>query len=911
MPRVALIVLLSALAAVPAFAAVTPPPPFLVADLNSLPVESDAFPPADAWYSDPHGVELNGILYFAAADPAHGQELWRSDGTAAGTWRVSDVRPGPAGSNPRNLTVHQGRLYFTADDGVRGTEVWSTDGTSAGTLLLADLCPGPCSAAPFGYSYLASSGDRLFFTAARDGVTSTLWMTDGTRAGTVEVLANRQIFNLVPLAGGRVLFYASGNVGNELWSSDGTPQGTKRLAASGVYNLTSLGDRAVFWVSNDAWRTDGTVAETFQITRGEPYPVGPHLAWNGAVYYSNVRGQVWTTDGSEANTGIAGAGYSTTLDASPSQFTPSPCGLLFVAGDPTTGQLHIWRSLGSQGPVLSVTRLTDATWYMQVQLWNAGDQVFYTRVRETGSTELWRLDPTSCQSVEQVAELCGASRACASPYAYGGAAAGNTGLFVLKTAAEGAQLWRTDGTAAGTSLVRNLGIDPGSAGVTSLTALGPQVLFAARPGAGAAGLWRSDGTAAGTHVVKGRIPWPAGFIPAGGFLYFTAAAADSTGPCLDDGGGCQGLWRTDGTRPGTQLIKPDLFSVQGQGVQNGRLLFSASDSLSAFTGTGIEPWISDGTLAGTRQVADINQQVFYFPTGDLPPVPGSSSPGPPAWTGSAFLFAADDGLTGRELWASDGTAAGTRQVLDIHPRPQDPDAEGDSDPSSPVQAGTSPSFLFAADDGTYGRELWATDGTAPGTRRVRDLRPGADSSSPHDLVAFGGKVWFIADDGAGDALWSSDGTEAGTLQAAPLAFGGLPSRGRSLTVVGTRLFLVVDNDVLGTELWKSDGTAAGTRPVKDIRPGPGGSYPQSLTAVDGFLVFAADDGTSGLEPWVSDGTPRGTRRLGDLAAGPDASSPGPFAAAGPYVFFSAWDAVHGRELWAVPRSGLPGRTPLP
>ncbi len=901
MLRVASRILLSALAIGPAaLAAVAPPPPFLVADINRLPIESDAFPPPDAWWTDSHGVEWNGALYFAAADPAHGLELWRSDGTAAGTWRVSDIRPGPAGSSPKNLTIHQGRLYFTADDGVRGAELWSTDGTSTGTLLVADICPGSCSSAPFGYSYLASSGGRLFFTAARDGVLSTLWTTDGTRSGTVEVVGRQEAFSLFPLAQGRVLFYSDGTFGQELWSSDGTPQGTIRLA-TGAYNVAPLGNFAVFWIHNEVWRTDGTAQGTVQVHTGEPHPLGPFLAWNGAVYYSNVLGQVWATDGTAAGTALVGSGFPTGGDPTPAQLTASPCGPLFVARDPIA-RMHIWRIQGSAGPITSIALLDDAVWSGQVRLWNGGGQVYYGRLRATGSTELWQLDGASCQ-VRQIAELCGAGRSCTSSQPYQGAGVGSTGLFVLKTAAEGAELWRTDGTAAGTSLVRDLGIDPGSTGVTSLAALGSKVLFAARAGAGAAGLWRSDGTTAGTVVVKGRIPWPAGFVSAGGFLYFTAGT-EGPAPCLDDGSGCHGLWRTDGTRAGTVTIRPDLFFVQGQGVQDGRLFFSAADSSSAFQGTGVEPWISDGTAAGTRQVADINQQFTYFPTGDLPPVPGWSSPGPPAWTGSAFLFAADDGLTGRELWASDGTPAGTHQVRDIHPQSPSPDTGNSSNPSPLVRLGTSSTFLFAADDGS-GRGLWATDGTAPGTRRVRG------GGGTHDLVPFGGKVWFVADDGAGDALWSSDGTETGTLEIAQLAFGGVASRGRNLTVAGSRLFLVVDNDLLGTELWKSDGTAAGTRPVKDIRPGPGGSYPQSLTAVDGFLVFAADDGTSGLEPWVSDGTPRGTRRLGDLAPGPDASSPGPFAAAGDYVFFSAWDAVHGRELWAVAKSSLRGRTPLP
>src|SRR3954468_9837774 len=102
--------------------------PTLIADLNRLPVESSAFrPPSVETPRELLPVEVGGILYFGASDPAHGQELWRSDGTAAGTWRVSDINPGPGDSSPRNFFSHGGRLWFTASDGVRGIEFWSTD----------------------------------------------------------------------------------------------------------------------------------------------------------------------------------------------------------------------------------------------------------------------------------------------------------------------------------------------------------------------------------------------------------------------------------------------------------------------------------------------------------------------------------------------------------------------------------------------------------------------------------------------------------------------------------------------------------------------------------------------------------------------------------------------------------------
>src|SRR5206468_3051891 len=68
-------------------------------------------------------AEVNGTLFFSAEDALHGRELWRSDGTAAGTVLVKDILPGLAGSNPNNLMDVNGTLFFSADNGVSGTEL--------------------------------------------------------------------------------------------------------------------------------------------------------------------------------------------------------------------------------------------------------------------------------------------------------------------------------------------------------------------------------------------------------------------------------------------------------------------------------------------------------------------------------------------------------------------------------------------------------------------------------------------------------------------------------------------------------------------------------------------------------------------------------------------------------------------
>src|SRR5688500_6215148 len=86
------------------------------------------------------GAVLDGVLYFSGKDAA-GSELWRSDGTPEGTYRVADINPG-GDSSPSYLTAAGGYVHFIATDGALGQEPWRSDGTAEGTVLVKDLWPG-------------------------------------------------------------------------------------------------------------------------------------------------------------------------------------------------------------------------------------------------------------------------------------------------------------------------------------------------------------------------------------------------------------------------------------------------------------------------------------------------------------------------------------------------------------------------------------------------------------------------------------------------------------------------------------------------------------------------------------------------------------------------------------------------
>ncbi|MBI4579546.1 MAG: hypothetical protein HY718_07590, partial [Planctomycetes bacterium] len=363
----------------------------------------------------------------------------------------------------------------------------------------------------------------------------------------------------------------------------------------------------------------------------------------------------------------------------------------------------------------------------------------------------------------------------------------------------GSQLWVSDGTEDGTRIPTV--IDPGGGtfyieGGAILFPWGDQVVFSANDGVHGFEPWHSDGSEAGTVLLKDVHPdlpgsYAGEVVPWNGGLLFSA----------DDGEHGQELWTTDGTPENTSLLVdinpgPD-FGEPAYLTRLGNEVFFAAIT----SGNGSELFKTDGTAPGTVMVRD------------LVVGSGSSWPAHLVAAGTNLFFTAGVDLNDVELYRSDGTESGTFRVKDINPGP---DGSG---PSGLVALGDR--VFFSADDGKHGREPWVSDGTADGTIMLADLvtGPGGSMTVYDRAVAAmpGGPVVFPAYTiDQGYELWATDGTPAGTRRITEIGPGILGCNPDRLKVIGSRLYFAAADSVAGLEPWALDLTDVDADGVLDI-----------------------------------------------------------------------------------------------
>jgi ELWxxDGT repeat protein len=825
----------------------------LVKDINST-------TNANAASSSPGGFfGFGSRVFFAAWTPGAGRELWVTDGTQAGTTQVADLRSGSADSSPSRFTIVNDKLIFNARDS-RGEELWMTDGTAAGTRLMADISPS--SSMP---------GDRIVFH-------------------------------------GKMLFSAHEPVnGRELWVTDGTPAGTRLFKdlrpgteSSEPQSFVLMNGLIYFVAGNALWKTDGTETGTVvvkdSVSAFALTVAGSRLFFNG---YSAATGtEPWVSDGTEAGTHLLvdiGAGTASSTYYPMTAFGDR---VLFAASDSEHGT-ELWISDGTAAGTRMVRDiypgLYDSTTYPSIAI--LGGTAFFAATTPSTGAELWKTDGTEAGTM-LVSDIV--------PGTAGSALAGLTTvgsrIFFVNWSGSSSLLWVTDGTTAGTQKVRTPEPTVGQSGNETLfTAVDGVIYFSGANPLNGFEPWKSDGTAAGTSMIanlaRDSAPSsvPGNLRAAGDWVYFDAW--DGLETHRPDGGDPRSIWRSDGTPEGTVELTDSVSYLSVPWPVGRSMFFSRNDAL----------WISDGTAAGTKPASEFvsrfpGNPAIQFILGDTIMVSaaeklwattlasGSSAVSLDVSSGFGYFdfagrlgYFAQNFISGFSLRTSDGTPAGTYTIAR--------DFTGYAYGRKPAVMG---GHLYFVNVGDGFPKLWTSDGTFQGTVVVRSL-PGDTAS----LVTAGRKIFFVTTD---HQLWVTDGTEAGTrtLPATPA--------GDLVVAVGDRVVFAASDSASGPELWVSDGTVDGTRLLRDIFPGATGSYPDKLTSVAGVVYLSANDGLHGYEVWVTDGTAEGTKLAADVQPGTEYSYPQDYVRAGEQIFFTATTSATGRELWALPLSPTPRLT---
>jgi len=369
------------------------------------------------------------------------------------------------------------------------------------------------------------------------------------------------------------------------------------------------------------------------------------------------------------------------------------------------------------------------------------------------------------------------------------------------------------------------------------------------------------------------------------------------------------VWVTDGTIVGTFKLSTTIKLINEGGFLPGKLIFSGTTAA-----TGIELFMTDGTVAGTILLNDIFVGI------------NSSSPDDDfANLGGFIYFTASRPAEGRELWRTDGTPGGTVLFKDLIPGPVSGIV---LDSSNLFSNGTY--LLFSANTTTTGTELWSGNGTSAGTNPLADINPGAPSSFPQGFNIFGNMVLFQANDGVhGIEWWKTNGTSGGTSLLKDINPG--PENGFTdllnfpfIFVFNNKAFFMANDGVNGEEIFVTDGTQLNTFILKDIQTGPFASTNVfNAVAIGNKFFFTSSDLISRFEMWQSDGTPSGTTLFksftpNDFSGIPFIFRPFQFDIntgvlsqplfQGNKFFFTAGSVADGVELWVT--DGTPGGTSI-
>ncbi|MGB1466708.1 MAG: hyalin [Alcanivorax nanhaiticus] len=399
-------------------------------------------------------AEMNGKIYYPGEDASGEVELWVTDGTGEGTQRVKDIDQ--AGSSwPRDMVASEGKLYVNVFTSAAGRELLVTDGSEAGTELF-DLEPLGASTNPVALTPVSGG---LFFYDQNDGE---VYFSDGTLAGTGIVAQENQ-----SIASGSLAKYPELIIDDEWLGYQGKLLFTGRYNASDaeirLYELDQNGN--IREISFD----DGGNTVRLNITENV-------VTSNGKVYFvanSSVGLHIFEYDGSTVSNLTSSEGsrpyHSSLVGTSLGVFmyvemTGLPPYLLRV--DNTNGAAGVGPALRGSGDY----SFADVEGMVEVD----GAIFFSARTEGAGGSdfgiELWKTDGTQ-QGTDLVKDI-NDTMAGADSYPYPltfmyqmpptvKRGLGRKYLFVANNGSEGFEPWVSDGSEAGTILLKDISAGSG------------------------------------------------------------------------------------------------------------------------------------------------------------------------------------------------------------------------------------------------------------------------------------------------------------------------------------------------------------------------------------------------------------------------------------------------------------------
>ncbi len=622
------------------------------------------------------------------------------------------------------------KVYFVSGD------MWRYDLITNESALLVHTSGDPL---PTSWTEL---NDTLFVISGE-----VLWATDGTVEGTHPVRQGIGVDDVVRL-GNRMLFhgYYDDPGSGELYSTKGIDGDKARISHSDLpfgtdpYWLTVTGDHIFFAGADDAWnnyhnglwRSDGTPSGTRLVTRFAPTTVDTSVCGMTAVAGELYLGvglngescQPWVSDGTSRGTLSLGNIRLGTDFSDPSDFYDLDGTLMFNADDGEHGK-ELWKSDGtSEGtqivkdiyPGNDNNPIFDAPSGLEA----IGKRLFFFADDAVHGREPWITDATP-EGTHLITDIRVGSEGSAQSFAAARALPGTSSvLFGADDGIHGFELWRSDGTASGTTLIKDLRPGPDGSGVSNLGIVGNQIFFTASSVLNTPELWVTDGSAEGTT----RLAFPASNPTAiEGDIFFT-----SDQPAYGS------LWRVASDRTVSRIGSYDSASILGSAGDH--LIFLSRNDESQEIGYTFTMRSSDGTAEGTEVL------------GTFPLVTALAS------LHDKFLFYIASKTPPRhELWETDGTAQGTLLIHEFV----------GTQVRSIIQASPFQDKLYLiTTDPNLSFEIWKTDATAAGTSPIASFPDvhlpygsGLQYRLTRPLLGAGDHLFFLGEDYySGDELWA-------------------------------------------------------------------------------------------------------------------------------------------------------------